>query len=140
MSIIELTEEQRQTVLSDMNDKTEMLTDAEIEHLATRLNEKVNIPFLRESSEQTVLVKLVKKVDRYLYNALPNELYGLVQDATDGVSDEEAKELREILATRANKQINIKYLPEIVEQEIFEFLIGFIINAMRKNVSILNSA
>lgn len=31
-----------------MNERIEMLADAEIEHLATQLIEKVNIPFLRD--------------------------------------------------------------------------------------------
>ena len=112
-----------------------MPTDAGIEYLSTQLNEKVNIPFLCESSEKTVLVKVDRKVDRYLYNALPNERCGLVQDTKEGVSGEEAEELTEILETRANKEINIKDLQEIVEQKMFEFLMGLIMSAMRKKGS-----
>ena len=138
MTLTSLTMEEHQAIKNDMDKQIDMLSDAEIEHLAAKLNEKVDVSFLKEGTEYIILAKIVKKVDRYLYNALPNELYGLIKVATDGLSDDEVEQLTKILSTRANNEVNIKYLPEWVEQEIFEFLIGLIVGAMRRNATIMS--
>lgn len=136
MTSITLTEEQRNQIHNDMDVKTEMLSDEEIETLATKLNEKIDIPFIKEGTEQTILVKIVKKVDRLLYKNLPNELYELVKNVSDGISDSDAEELKLVLGTRLNRALDIPYIPEWIEQKIFEVLIGLIVNAMRRNHSI----
>jgi len=139
MTSIKLTAEEHQSIKDDMDKQVEMLSDAEVEILATKLNERIDIPFLKEGTEQRVLVKIVKIVDRYLYKSLPNELYGLIKVSTDGLSDDEVELLTKILSTRANDSVDIKYLPEWVEQEIFEFLIGLIVGAMRRNTSLMSA-
>ena len=134
---IKLTPKQRKEVINDMYIKKEMLSGAEVDYLATKLNDKVNIPFINEGIEQKICVKAVMKIDRLLYESLPNELYGLIKDSKDGISDEEAEQMIKILSARTNKKFDIKYLPEWVEQEIFEFLLGLIVHAMRKEFRIL---
>ena len=136
MTAITLTEEQKNKIHDDMDVTTEMLSDEEIEILATKLNEKIDIPFIKEGTEQTILVKIVKKVDRLLYKNLPNELYELVKNVSDGISDSDAEELKLVLGTRLNRALDIPYIPEWIEQKIFEVLIGLIVNAMRRNHSI----
>lgn len=128
---VSLTQEQWEKIQKDASG-IHMLTQKEVEKLATLLNKKVNIPLMSETTEQTILVKIVRRVDSYLYNALPNELYEQIRDASDGISNEEADQMRAVLATRLNKEVNIKYLPEFVEQQIFELLFGVLISAMRK--------
>lgn len=137
MTTITLTEEQRKAVKEDMDQKIEMLSDQEVEALASKLNEEIKLPFIKEGKEQTVFVKTVKLIDRNLYQCLPNELYGLVKDTSDGISDEEVKELSSVLATRLNYVIDIPYIPDWIEQDIFVFFIELITKAMRKNCSIL---
>jgi hypothetical protein len=134
---ITLTDKQRKQILADMNQQIEMLSDQEVEYLATELNNNVNIPFLKEKKEKIILVKLVRKVDRYLYNSIPNELYGCVKNTKDGISDEDADDLKEVLVDKANHAFNIRYLPEPIEKQIFAFLVGLIVNAMRKNMALL---
>jgi 2-oxo-4-hydroxy-4-carboxy--5-ureidoimidazoline (OHCU) decarboxylase len=138
MATIVLTNDQRLSIKAQMDDQVEMLNDEEVEALATRLNKKINIPFIKEGTEQTILVKIVKKFDRILYRNLPNELYGLVKNSADGISDEEAEELKEVLANRLNAQFDLPYIPEILEQEIFEMLVGYIITAMREKFTVIN--
>ncbi|WP_448555610.1 hypothetical protein [Thalassotalea montiporae] len=140
MATITLTEEQRKAIKQDFENQVEMLSDEEVEVLASKINDKVNIPFVREKKEQMILVKTVKKFDRLLYKNLPNELYGLVKDSQDGISDDEAKELEATLTERLNKKFDIPYIPEIIEAKIFKLLVGFIVSAMRKNFSILHQA
>ncbi len=137
MTAITLTSQQRDQIKSDMDVQIEMFSDEEVEHLATRLNKIIDIPFIKEGTEQTILVKIVRKVDRLLYRKLPNEMYGLVKRVNDGISDEDAQQLKAVLGTRINKDFDIPYIPEWVEQEILEALIGLIVNGMRKNFSLM---
>lgn len=138
MSTITLTETQRQAIKAEMEAQIDMLSDIEVEALATMVNAKVNIPYIKEGTEQTILVKTVKKFDQLLYKNLPNELYGLVKDSSDGISDSDAKQLEGVLGSRLNSQFEIPYLPEVIEQKIFELLIAMIVSAMRKEFSVLN--
>lgn len=80
----------------------------------------------------------MKKFDRLLYKNLPNELYSLVKDSHDGISDSDAKQLEGVLASRLNSQFEIPYLPEVIEQKIFELIVAMIVSAMRKEFSVLN--
>lgn len=64
MSTINLTNSQIQSIKNDMDNNIEMLTQQEIEYIATKINNEVNIPFMGESREQTVIVKIVKRMDR----------------------------------------------------------------------------
>jgi len=138
MSSITLTQEQKNQILKDMNKAVEMLSMEEVEVIASKLNEKVDIPFIKEGTEQTILVKTVKLIDRTIYQNLPNELYGLVKNSTDGISDDDAEELGKVLASRINKKIDIPYIPEWIEEEIIKIVLSLIVNAMRKNYSIIN--
>jgi len=135
MASIALTQDQRREVKNDMDAQVEMLTDEETEILASRLNKEINIPFVKEGTEQTIFVKTVKKADRLLYQSLPNELYSLVKSTSDGISDADVEGLESVLGTRLNKKFDIPYVPEWVEQKIFETLIGLMVSAMRKNFS-----
>ncbi len=134
---ISLTPEQREQIARDMDQTVEMLTEEEVEYLAGRLRQKFDIPFLPAGGENTLLTKLVRRVDRYLYTVLPNELYGLVQSRDEGISDEDASQLAEIIITRANTRFELLYLPESTEQAIFRYLARIIVDAMRRDVSIL---
>ncbi|MCF6323810.1 MAG: hypothetical protein L3J89_05725 [Gammaproteobacteria bacterium] len=137
MSSITLTDEQRAQIARDMDTQIEMLSSDEVEMLATKLNEKIDIPYIDDKAEQLILVKIVKKIDRLLYRKLPNEIYGLVKNSRDGISDEDARQLKSVLATRINKEFDIPYIPEWIEQEILEVSIGLIVNGMRKNYSMM---
>ncbi len=137
MSSITLTDEQREQIANDMDVQIEMLSADEVEALATKLNEKIDIPYIKEGTEQTIMVKIVKKIDRLLYRKLPNEIYGLVKNSSDGISDEDARQLKAVLATRINKEFDIPYIPEWIEQEILEMAIGLLVNGMRKNFSVM---
>ena len=136
MTDIVLSSTEHALIKEDMDERNEMLSDEETERLASKLNAKINIPFIREGTEQKIFVKTVKRFDRMLYKALPNELYGLVQDASDGISSAEADQLKDILAQRLNQKFNLPYLPEKLEAKLFKLLLGLIIKAMRKGQSL----
>lgn len=121
-------------------DKRSKMTESEIKDVAERLNKKINIPFIREPKEEKILIKIVIKIDRFLYDNLPNELYDLVRSLDKGIDDDEAKRLIKRLARLANDKIDIPYIPEKAEYIAFRFVIGIIINAARNQWSILKSS
>lgn len=113
-------------------EKRQNMTMEEIKDLAERINERINIPLVRETREEKILVKVILKVDTFLYNHLPNEIYDLVRSIDRGIDDDEAKRLIKSLAQLANRKINIPYLPEGVEYKIFRFIIAIVINGARR--------
>lgn len=134
-TINELTEEQFRNLLDDYFAKPEKrtkLTAQEVKDLAKRLNKKINVPIVRETGEEKILIKVVMKVDNFLYDNLPNEFYELVRSLDQGIDDEEAKRLIKRLSKLANTHIDIPYLPEAMEYVAIRFVIGIIINAARK--------
>ena len=109
------------------------MTDEEIDAFAARINEKCDIPLVSESGEQRIIRKIVLRVDNFLYDNLPNELYEMVRDADKGISDKEAKKLIRRLTALAKDKIDIPYIPKAVEKVIYRLIISTVINASRKN-------
>lgn len=141
-TINELTEAQFKSLLDEYfapANKRSKMTDKEIKDLAERLNEKINVPIINETGEEKILIKIVIKIDRFLYDHLPNEFYDLVRSLDKGIDDEEAKRLIKRLSKLANDKIDIPYLPESVEYIAIRFVIGVIINAARKRWDIAKS-
>lgn len=109
------------------------LTEAEVKDLASKLNDKVNIPLISETREEKILIKVILRVDTFLYDNLPNEIYDLVRSSKNGIEDEEATRLINRLSILANEKINIPYIPEAAEYVAIKFVIRVVINAARKN-------
>jgi hypothetical protein len=132
MSEIKLTLDQLKKIKADMNQQVEMLTDAEVNALAQKVNNAINLPFLSEGKEFIVFVKVIKWVDQKLYKILPNEYYELVNDATDGISKEEAIKIEERLTPLINNVVNIPVLTEKQEEKLISLVLWLIITAMIK--------
>ncbi|HKI90303.1 MAG TPA: hypothetical protein VKA38_14850, partial [Draconibacterium sp.] len=101
--------------------------------MAQRLNKKINVPIINETGEEKILVKIILKIDNFLYDNLPNEFYELVRDVKKGIDDKEARRLVRRLTRLANEKIDIPYLPEFAEHYALKFVIGIIIKSARKN-------
>ena len=127
-----LTKDQLDRINEDMNKKVEMLNDAEINALAQKINDAINLPFLGEDKEFVVFAKVIKWVDKQLYKLLPNEYYELVKDATDGISKEEANRIEERLTPLINNAVNVPVLTEKQEEKLISLILGMIIKAMIK--------
>jgi len=139
-TINELTEEQFKSLLDGYFAKPEKrskMTDEEIKYLAQRLNKKINVPIISETGEEKILIKIVMKIDRFLYDNLPNEFYDLIRSADKGIDDDEAKRLIVRLSKLANQHLDIPYIPEQMEYIAIRFIISTIINAARKQWDII---
>lgn len=135
-TIEDLTEEQFVNLLEEYYAPPKArnkLTEAEVKDLASKLNDKVNIPLISETREEKILIKVILRVDTFLYDNLPNEIYDLVRSLENGIEDEEATRLINRLSILANEKINIPYIPEAAEYVAIKFVIRVVINAARKN-------
>jgi len=109
-----------------------MLTDAEINALAQKVNKKINLPFLSEEKELIVFAKLIKWIDRELYKILPNEYYDLIHDVSDGLTSQEATDFEIRLTPLINNAINIPILSEKLEAKLISLVLSGIMGAMVK--------
>lgn len=132
MSEITLTKKQLEKISTDMNDQVEMLTAEEVNALAMKVNKAINLPFISEEKEFVVFVKIIKWIDKKLYQLLPNEYYELINDATDGISKEEAIIIEERVTPMINNVVNLPVLTEKQEEKLISIILGLIINAMVK--------
>lgn len=133
--ISELTVDEYKVLLKEFyapKKKRSKMDKTEIKDLAIKMNQKLNIPLINELNEEKIYIKIVLKIDGFLYNNLPNELYNSIRDIDNGISDNEAKNLIIRLSKLANKKINIPYIPEKFEYKAIRFIIGIVINASRK--------
>jgi len=119
------------TMQADMNVKTSMLSDEQLNALAQKLNEKFNIPILGEKIELIVFAKIIRLIDAKLYELLPNEYYSLVNSVTDGISDEDAALMSARLGKLLNEKINVPFLSEEIEGKLIGFVLDQIVNAMK---------
>ncbi len=140
--IDELTDDQFKKLLDEYYAPPEArskMTKEEIKDLARRLNKKINVPIVKETHEEKIIIKVVKRIDNFLYDHLPNEIYDLVRSLDKGIDDKEAKRLIKRLTVAANDKIDIPYLPEAAEYIAIRFIISIIVNAARKKFD-LNKA
>lgn len=132
MPTVTLTTDQLVQIKKEMNEQIEMLTDSEVQALAHKLNEHINLPFLKPEKEFVVFVKLIKWIDKLLYQMLPNEYYSMVKDTSDGISEDEAENMKNRLTPLINNVVNVPVLTEKMEAKLIGLILGFIINAMIK--------
>lgn len=136
---IRLTEKQFKEMLAYYHAKDEhrqRMTQAEVQDLAEKVNKEINIPLINERREGKILLKVILKIDRFLYDNLPNEIYDLIRTLDDGISEDEAKNLVKRLVKLVNNKIDIPYIPEPFEYILFNLIIGLVVNAMRNKWNI----
>lgn len=133
---LELTKEQIAKIKQDMSLQTEMLTDEEVNALATKVNEKFSLPLLSEEKEFIVFAKIIKWIDRQLYALLPNEYYELIHNAHDGLSPEEVIKIRTRVTPLINSLVDIPVLTEGIEELVIGFVVDAILTAMTKGLKI----
>ncbi len=137
-TVAELTTDQFKVLLSEFYaapEKRSKMTTNEIKELAERLNKKINVPIINETKEEKILIKIILKIDNFLYDNLPNEFYDLIRSSDKGIENREAKRLVRRLTKLANDKIDIPYLPEPMDRIAFKFVIGMVVKAARKHLN-----
>ncbi len=115
---------------------TQMLTDGQVAALAEKLNNEINFPIIGENLEELLLAKIIRRIDRKVYELLPNEYYSLVKKSSDGISDEDAENIEARMTPLINEKINLPFLSEEMEEKLIGFVLNSLINAMRKNLKL----
>jgi hypothetical protein len=136
--LADLTTEEFKALLDDFYAepvRRNKMTEVEIIDLAKRLNERINVPIINETNEEKIFVKVILKIDTFLYDNLPNEFYDLIRSSDKGIDEKEAKRLVRRLTKMANDKVDIPYLPEVAERFAIKFVIGIVIKAARKKFS-----
>lgn len=139
-TVAELTTDQFKILLEDFYaapEKRSKMTQDEIKDLAERLNKKINVPIMKETKEEKILVKIILKIDNFLYDNLPNEFYDLVRSSDQGIDSKEAKRLVRRLTKLANDKIDIPYIPESMEKIAIKFIIGIVVKSARKKLNLI---
>jgi ribosomal protein S13 len=130
MSTLTLDKQSLERMDADMNKKAEMLTDEQVNAIAQMVNNAVNLPLLGEKAEFVVFAKIVRMLDKKLYEVLPNEYYELINDASNGISEEEAAKMEERLTNLLNEKVNIPFISERKEAILIGIVIGQVVRAM----------
>ena len=98
-----------------------MLSKDQVKKIATKLNEKVNIPLLREKRDQNIIERIINKLDDKLDEVaqkLPSNVKSIYDKISDGLTKEEAAQLTSELTVLANKEINIPLIGEDLEADL----------------------
>ncbi len=111
------------------------MTQEEIVDIAQRLNKRINVPIINETREEKIFIKIVLKIDTFLYDNLPNEFYDLIRSSDKGIDEKEARRLVRRLTKMANDKIDIPFLPEVAEKFAIKFVIGMVVKSARKNLN-----
>ncbi len=134
----ELTTEEFKGLLDDFYAepiRRNKMTEEEIVDLAQRLNERINVPIIEETKEEKIFIKVILKIDNFLYDNLPNEFYDLIRSSEKGIDEKEAKRLVRRLTRMANDKVDIPYLPEFAEKFAIKFVIGMVVKSARKKLN-----
>jgi hypothetical protein len=109
-----------------------MLTEAQIDTLADKVNAKINLPIVGERLERMLIKFGLNKLNARLEQVLPPEMSQLLDDAADGLSEAEVQLIEEKVVTYLNAEINIPILSEDQEKKLIETVVEELINAMKK--------
>ena len=131
MNSIDLTPEQRDQIIREYKEN-QVLRQEDIKRIASQLNKEINLPLLGEDKEQILFEKIVRRVDQILFDILPEEIYECLKMKENGISPDEADEIKKRIVHAVNKKIDFPFLNEKKEKRIIEFIVNIIVIAMTR--------
>ena len=112
-----------------------MLSQAQINYIADKLNKKIDIPIVGERFEKKLIVKGLNKINEELEDHLPPDWADLLDDISDGIepgSPADLESIKKNLVEFLNKKINIPIIGEKAEAKLFAAAIEIIFEALQK--------
>lgn len=131
MPTIHLTEGQLNTILKEQQGFNK-LTEEELEVRAKEMARERNFPFVKEENEWLVYKAILRKVDHFLFEHVPPELYAMVKESRGEMEENERKKLADKIAKYANEKIDMPYLPEVAEKVVLKMVVLFLLNLKNK--------
>lgn len=113
-----------------------MLSTEQIELIARKANQRVDVPVIGERFEHRILVFGVKRIDKALDEHLPEDFAVLLDDVSDGLEPGSPADLEKIkihLVEYLNRYVDIPVLGEKGEHELFNLVIGMVIDSLCKD-------
>lgn len=112
-----------------------MLNDAQIEALADKLNNKINLPLVGEETEKQVLTTALRQLANALSGRVGEELRSIIQPLVDGsASPEEAVALKAKAVDHINRNINIPIIGEDTEAKVLGPVVDGIVDVTRSQL------
>ena len=101
-------------------------TIEEVDQIAERINEKLNIPIIGEKVEGFFIRILIREFERFVFQKYNKFLSDIMDpDSPDEITDDERIAI-ENLADDINKDVNIPFIGERKEGRIINAVITFI--------------
>lgn len=113
----------------DMNG-LEILRPIQIFSIADEIEEKIRLPKLPTNERYKVICKIIKKVDRAMYQCLPNEYYELINHENKGIKIQEAEVMKQRLTKCIMHSVSVPILTEYDEEQFFSIITTRITEAM----------
>lgn len=132
MKKVKLTDKQHKTAIIQY-DSIHMFTNEQVDAMVTKLLDKVQVPFISEDKEKIILAKAIRKIDRFVYEHLPVELYECIHLTEDGISGEDSEIIKERLIDLVERYVHLPFISVEKETLIFEIIIDSITFAIKKN-------
>ncbi len=107
-----------------------LLTPEERKKVAEALNTQIDIPWVPESMEATILEHAIGLVDSALEGVLPEAFGSLMRDGSQGIDAAEARAFGERLIQTVNKRVDLPYLDETQEAGFVKMMIDPLVQAM----------
>lgn len=110
-----------------------MISEAQIQFIVDRANEKINVPILGEKAEGRLIRKAVDKVLKCLEENLPKEIFDFLDSVSDGIEPGmDLEEMKKNTVEFLNKEINLPIVGEKFEAKLFTEVVDLIFNALKK--------
>lgn len=116
-----------------------ILNEHQIDTIAIKLNEEINLPLLGEKAEKAILLMGIRKVLEVMEENMPPEFSQFLTNAAEGFepgSEAALKEAKENIVTFVNKKINIPIIGERAERKLFQSVVEVLFDAMKKDNSL----
>ncbi|MCB0190450.1 MAG: hypothetical protein KDJ65_00755 [Anaerolineae bacterium] len=107
-----------------------LLTQDERKKFAVLVNAVVDIPLVPENLEQVIFEHALASIDVALEETLPPPFQEFMRDPSKGIDKDQAREFAERLMDAINKRIDLPYLTEEQEGQLFRMVINPLVKAM----------
>ena len=111
------------------------LSENQKKYLVNKINEKINLPILGERGERKIFAFAIDKILETIKNNIPVEILPYINDIAVGLvpgGDADLDDAKEATVRMLNKEINIPFMGEKREKELFETVVDLLFNAMQK--------
>lgn len=116
-----------------------ILNEHQIDTIAEKLNEKINLPLLGEKAEKAILLMGIRKVLEVMEENMPPEFSQFLTNAAEGFepsSEASLKEAKANIVTFVNKKVNLPIIGERAEKQLFQAVVDLLFDAMKKDNSL----